>query len=282
VKEYKRIVNTISKELGHIDITKLSQKDIAGYLEQLSTAEVFNKHRSLLTLIFRQAISDGLIENNIPERVLKRGTEPTKRSRLTLEQYTAIYAVADPAIQNAMELSLNTIQRRTDIKNWRFDAAKDDGFIYLIQSKTRKHGKSAYLRIPVSLPVVHSERSAKTLSDIIKSCRDDFVCPFIIHRPPKRRGIEMAAEKDHLMQLTGDEISKGFAKARDKAGIKVEDGLTLPTFHELLSLGEYLRSQQGWTLKEIQSLRGHTSDKMTKHYLDGHDWTTVETPKCAH
>jgi len=54
-----------------------------------------------------------------------------------------------------------------------------------------------------------------------------------------------------------DGNTKGFAKARDKAGIKVEDGLTLPTFHELLSLGEYLRSQQGWTLKGIQSLRGY-------------------------
>jgi len=80
------------------------------------------------------------------------------------------------------------------------------------------------------------------------------------------------------MQLTGDKISKGFAEARKRAGVAIESDHP-PSFHELLSLGEFLRKQQGWSLKEIQTLRGHTSEKMTQHYLDGHDWTTVQIPK---
>lgn len=52
------------------------------------------------------------------------------------------------------------------------------------------------------------------------------------------------------MQLTGDDLSKGFAKARDLAGIG-KDSEHPPTFHELLSLGELLRKEQGWSIKQI-------------------------------
>lgn len=283
--EYQRIIRCISKELGHRNIKDLGLVDISDYLKQQSTTESFNKHRSQLIFIFKQAISEGLIEQNYPEKTLKKGSERIKRTRLTMEQYTEIYNSASPAIQNAMELSLNTIQRRTDIKNWRFDYDKNnDGHIYLIQSKTRKHGVAAYLRIPLGLPVVHSERGAKTLLDIIRSCRDNLVCPYVIHQKPKRRPTSVAKEKSHLMLLSGDQISDGFADARDRAGFGPDSGLynsdeTPPTFHELISLGEYLRQQQGWSLKKIQLLRGHTSDKLTKHYLDGHDWTTVSFPQ---
>jgi hypothetical protein len=104
------------------------------------------------------------------------------------------------------------------------------------QSKPRKHGKSAYLRISLYLPITHSQRGAKTLSDIINSCRDNYRCPFVIHRHPERRGEKMAAEKQHIIQLTGDDISKGFAHARNLSGICKEDE-NPPPFHELLSLG---------------------------------------------
>ena len=272
IYEQKRVIGHIITELGHLDIAKVTQRDIAEYLAGQSTAETYNKHRSLLVLIFKQAISEGLVTANLPERVLKRDIGQTLRNRLSIEQYKAIYKHATPAIQHAMELSLNALQRREDVKSWRFDCEKD-GFFYIIQSKTRKHGKAAYLRIPTNLPVTHSEAKYKTLSDIVKACRDSNVCPFVIHQQPKRR--RESKEKEHSMQLSGKEITNGFNKARELAGIKMDNP---PTFHELLGLGEYLREQQGWSLKQIQILRGHTSEKMTLKYLEGHHWNTVEIP----
>ncbi|PCJ32163.1 MAG: hypothetical protein COA90_04105 [Gammaproteobacteria bacterium] len=273
IHEQGRVIGHIITELGHLDITKVTQKDIAEYLAMQSTAETYNKHRSLLITIFKQAISEGIIEANLPERILKRDLGQTLRSRLSLEQYKLIYQYASPVIQNAMELSLNALQRRADIQSWRFDCEKDD-FFYIIQSKTRKHGKAAYLRIPVDLPVTHSEAKHKTLGDIVKACRDSNVCPFVIHQQPKKR--RPSKEKEHSMQLSGKEISNGFTQARKKAGI---EGDHPPTFHELLGLGEYLREQQGWSIKQLQTLRGHTSEKMTLKYLEGHSWTTVEMVK---
>jgi len=275
MKEAMRRCNVFIRELGHISFSAITQQDISNYLKSCSSAEVFNSHKSLLTQIFAQAISDGRQIQNFPELILRADTEHTKRSRLSLNEYKAIYEHASLAIKNAMEFSLNTIQRRTDIKNWRFDYDRGDGFIYLIQSKTRKHGKAAYLRIPVDLPIAYSQSGEKTLSDLISKYRDKQVCPYIIHQMPCRRGMPMASEKDHVMQLTGDQLSKGFATARDLAGVG-EGSKYPPTFHELLSLGEYLRKKQGWTIKQIQILRGHTSEKTTQKYLDGQEWTTVE------
>ena len=275
LKEAIRRCNVFIRELGHISFSIMTQKDIADYLKSCSSAEVFNSHKTLLTQIFKQAISDGRQIQNYPELILRVDTEHTKRDRLSLDEYKAVYKYASPTIRNAMELSLNSIQRRTDIRKWRFDYDRGDGYIYLIQSKTRKHGKAAYLRIPIDLPVSYSGSGAKTLAELISNYRDEQVCPYVIHQIPKRRGMKMAAEKDHTMQLTGDDLSKGFAKARDLAGIG-KDSEHPPTFHELLSLGEFLRKEQGWSIKQIQLLRGHTSEKMTQKYLDGQEWTTVE------
>lgn len=272
ISEHTRLITHFINELGHIEITAITQRDIADYLNMQSTAETYNKHRALLCNIFKYAVSDGLVNENIPSRIVKRDSEQTKRQRLTVEQYAAIYASARPAIQNAMELSLNTIQRRSDIQKMRFDDEKD-GYLYIIQSKTRKHGKSAYLRIPVDLPVIHSETGARTLKDLINNCRDIVACPFVIHERRKRR--VRSVEKEHFLQLSPKQISDGFAEARDKTGLfsNIENP---PTFHELISLGQHLREQNGWQIAQIQLMRGHTSDKMTRHYLSGHEWTTID------
>jgi len=270
---YTQYIKNITVELGHIDITELNQSQIADFLNAQSSAETHNKYRAMFIMLYKQIVSDGIVSDNIAEKILKKDKDKVLRERLKLSQYSAIYAQATPAIQNAMELSLNALQRRTDIQAWRFDAKKEDGFYYIVQSKTRKHGKAAYLRIPADLPVVHSESNAKTLGDIISHCRDNLACPYVIHEKRKRR--MKSQEKDHMMQLSVKQISDGFAKARTASGLFDEVDHP-PTFHELLSLGEHLRKEQGWTIKQIQTLRGHTSEKMTRHYLEGQEWTTVE------
>ena len=270
---YRQYIKNIIDEMGHIDITELNQRQLADFLNDQSSAETHNKYRAMFIMIYKQIVSDGIVSENIAEKILKKDKDKVLRERLKLSEYSAIYAQASTAIQNAMELSLNALQRRADIQAWRFDAKKEDGFYYIVQSKTRKHGKAAYLRIPADLPVVHSESGAKTLGDIITHCRDAIACPYVIHEKRQRR--MKSQEKDHMLQLSVKQISDGFAKARTATGLFDEVDHP-PTFHELLSLSEFLRKEQGWTIKQIQTLRGHTSEKMTRHYLEGQEWTTVE------
>src|SRR3569623_3039492 len=124
----------------------ITQGELAAYLNALSSADVYNKYRSLLVVIYRHAVSEQAVMENLPEKIIKRDAEAKSRGRLTLAAYKAIFATAPFAIPSAMELSLNSLQRRTDIQAWRFDQ-QQDGHANVIQSKPRKHGNSAYLAL---------------------------------------------------------------------------------------------------------------------------------------
>lgn len=276
LREYKRVIKVLIAELGHHSLDTITQSDIAQYLSSRSTSEVYNKHRTMLIMVFRQAVSDQKVMHNLAERVIKRDADETKRAPLTLEMYQQIYQHARPAIRNAMELSLNILQRRGDIQRLRFDS-KSDGHYRIIISKTKKHGKDAYIEIPADLPVAFSAAGAKKLEDLVKNCRDEYVCPFMVHEPPQRR--KESKEKEHSMQLSPGQISKGFAEAREAAGINMDNP---PTFHELLALGQALREQQGWDLKDIKKLRGHRKESTTKRYQERQiQWVRIEVPKAA-
>lgn len=279
--EYQRIIKTLIGEIGHHSFATIRQSDIAEYLNDRSTAEVYNKHRSLLVMIFRQAISDEKININLAERVIKRDADSIKRAPLTLEHYKAIYAHASQPIRNAMEISLNALQRRTDVQRWRFDSKVTDeagrAHYRVIISKTKKHGKQSYLEIPANLPVAYSAAGAKTLEDVVRNCRDDLASPHLVHQQPQRR--KASKEKEHSMQLSPGEISKGFAAARDAAGI-TDQFKYPPTYHEILALGQSIRElQQGWSTEDCKKLRGHSKITTTQRYRDRQiDWTRFEVP----
>jgi len=277
LSEYLRIVRVLANSLLAPKVMKtITQKEFAEYLEQQSTAETYNKHRARLIDIFKHAVSEGRVPENIPAKILPRDKEQIVRQRLSLKAYQAIFPHASTAIQSAMELALNALQRRADIRKWRFDDSKGE-HVYIAQQKTSKRTKKAFIRVPLSLPLAHSERGCKTLEELIASCRDNVACPYLVHALPKRTA--KSKEKAHHSQLSRKQISDGFAKARDASGVYVHlSREEQPTFHEIISLGQYLREKSGWTLEDIQQLRGHTTARMTRHYLEGHEWCTVQIP----
>lgn len=145
VKEHHRLLRHFDEEWGHKTFRSISQADLANYLNRQSTSEVFNKHRALLSTIWKHAVSEGLVSENLPARILPRDKEVVKRRRLTLQGYTVIYSYASHPIKNAMDLAIRTLQRRRDIQKMRFDDY-EGGFLYVIQSKTEKHGDAAHLK----------------------------------------------------------------------------------------------------------------------------------------
>jgi len=277
LRETTRIFHRIEEALGAgRPLQQITQAQLAAYLNQIRSVEARIQHRVRLVQLYRAAISDGILQVNLAENILPPDRGKRLRERLDLEGYSAIFQHAAPAIQNAMELSLNTLQRRADIQKWQFKDQRD-GHAYIIQSKTRKHGPSAWLRIPLTLPLVHSERGDRTLADLINRCRDDIPCPYLIHQRPRR--VKKSAEKAHPFQLSRKQISDGFAAAREASGRFAHlEPAQRPTFHEIIALGELLRQKEGWSVREIQTLRGHTNARMTEHYLEGHEWTTVAIP----
>lgn len=116
------------------------------------------------------------------------------------------------------------------------------------------------------------------LESLLTRARDDVVSPFVVHRlPEKARPQEKRAKsRTHHTQVLPEQLSRAFADARDVAGI---DGDNPPTFHEIRSLGGALLKEAGWTVQRVQALMGHSSESMTKAYLEGHDapWQAVTT-----
>lgn len=296
--EYGRLYRNIKGKLGALVFRAITQSDLADFLDEIgTTAEVYNKYRARLVDLYRHAVSDGVVSENLAVKIVPRDKEMKKRQRITLpgdkpgtaaldgiETYRKIWEKADREIQCAMELSLNALQRREEIHRWRFDWSRDDEdgrHAYIRISKTHKHGIAAYIRVPESLPIVHSEFGASTLGELIQHCRSDGLhSPHLVHRKPKR--MKKAKRREHPFQLTPQQISKGFAAARDATGLYDHlEPKSKPSFHELLALGEHLREKQGWSTEQLQRLRGHTKESTTKIYLEGHEWTTVESPNKA-
>jgi len=297
LKEYDRLYRNIDTALGHRPFTSITQADYSAFLEEAGTThEVYNKYRSRLTDLCKHAVSDGIIPENIPLKIVRKCQEKKKRPPLTLPGdhpskpgldpravYDAIYDQATPAIKNAMELALNFLQRRSEIQRWHRDWSytNTDGkkIIYVIISKTHKHGSDSYIGISEDIPVVHSRKGANTLGELVALCLKGTLCPYLVQQKPKR-GNRKSTEKKHLWQLSPKQISDGFAAARDASGLY--DHLPKgekPTFHKIINLGQLLRREQGWSDQQVSDLRGHSKISTTEIYFEGHNWKLIEAPK---
>ncbi|WP_250467676.1 tyrosine-type recombinase/integrase [Caballeronia sp. GAFFF2] len=220
--------------------------------------------------MFREAETKGLIEGGKnPVSVTRRPDIEVVRSRLTLENFLAIYKQAqkspDPWIARSMELALITAQRREDVSKMQFAEAKD-GFLAVVQTKGRG---SVRLRIPLSLRLGAIKLS---LDDVVKRCRDDAVSAYMLHYTETRGGQRRSA------RVTAEKLTRAFADTRNSTpGLTWEDGRTPASFHEIRSLAARLYTEQ-YDAKFAQALLGHKSAEMTSLYRDvrGAEWTELK------
>jgi len=186
-----------------------------------------------------------------------RITQKTKRERLTYPAYLVVHGVAPPWLQNAMDLGLQTLQRREDLVLLRWSDIEGDR-IRIEQGKTGRR-----LGIEVG----------PELREILQRCRDRVASPYVLHRlPEKARPIGMrASSRQHHTQILPEQLTRAFADAFERSGLAVKHEQTRPTFHEIRSLGMALYREQGWSEERIQTLAGHADVSMTRHYLEGHE-----------
>ncbi len=251
-----------TSSICNLCLDDITVRGIADFLNQFPPTQA-NRYRSLLNLIFRYALSEGLVSTNPVKATLNRKLIKS-RQRLSIQAFNDIYSFADPWLKNAMDIGLLTLQRREDILKMKFSDIKE-GFLYVVQHKTAKHGKAAFLKIKIG----------KRLNSVIERCRDDIVSPFLVHRLPDRL-IKRSVE--HHTQVMPDYLSKAFTKARDSTNLFDDvDPKVKPTFHEIRSLGITLYEDAGI---DAQTLAGHANRLMTDKYKQGHDIVWTETEAC--
>lgn len=266
----QRHLARIEAELGDLEI-KRGQEDAAAITERCSTwlreiaktgkRNTATKLKVTLADMFDEMAAAGWIAVN-PIRVVRLAPVRVRRARLSLEQFKAIYEAAgamEPWVRRSMELGLVSLQRREDISDMGF-RDEEDGRLRVVQGKTR-----ARLRIPLSIRL---QALGWSLEEILGRCRDDVLSRFLVHHTT-HQGRAKPGDKVHRQTITTN-----FRLARDAAGITHEEGKTLPTFHELRSLGARLYKAQGY---DPQELLGHRDPETTLTYTDsrGSEWIDV-------
>lgn len=267
---YQVQLNRLWKVWGNKELDSITLKMVNEYLDSLTPSNS-KSVRSLLCNIFDVAVSKGLCPDN-PARITLSRYVPKQRKRHTVEGLRIIRSHSPLWLQNAIDLSLLTTQRRSDIVKIRWTDIHD-GYIHIAQQKTTDDPMddfevldgSGYIRIKID----------DELQQVLDRCKSDNVpSPFVIHYVPKRK--VKNAKKEHWTQILPLYLSEEFLRIvkLSNAYPKLE-GRQIPTFHEIRVLAIFLHKKAG---RSAQALAGYSSVKMTEHYESGDEiiWNDVD------
>ena len=264
-KNYNSLISRMCRAFGNKAISDITLKEITQYFESISIASA-SISRSVLCSIFDVAVAKGLCKENTARLTLAIDV-PRQRKRHTVVGLAKIREVAEPWLQNAIDLAFLTTQRRVDICHMKWSDIKD-GYLYVAQQKTTKESDDAfdvgqgagYVRIKIN----------EELQAVLDRCKSDLGSKYIIHNKDNR----IAARRKTMIQP--NTLSKAFTDAviKSKAYPKLK-GREIPTFHEIRALAIFLHKKEGLSAQE---LAGHSSKNMTQKYESGHDivWNDAE------
>lgn len=261
-------LKAIGEAIGSMVLDRVTTKDLSDrIIEPLIKA---NKRRSALAIrsmlidMWAVAESKGWTKNR-PADVLTIGTVEIKRSRLSLDQFKAVYAAAidlpDAWIANMLALAIVTAQPRECLCEWEFSDVRD-GFIWNERGKT-----GARIKVPLGLVV---PELGWRLDDVVKRCRDTTLSRNLLHHT---RSKTLSRPGDAIFI---DTLTKGFARARDASGLVWKDK-DPPSLHEVRSLALRLyKDNKGRDF--AQALAGHKQGSTTDIYTDvrGSEWIEVK------
>lgn len=254
--EYDRMIDTAVESWGDKETARITRRQAADFLRDFP-ARTANAYRAVLRQLFAYAVAEGIRDDNPLEGTLKR-SEIVQRQRLALDDFNEIRNAAPNWFRNAMDLALQSLQRREDLVWMRFDDEREPDWLFVDQRKVEGHG-TGHIRVHIG----------PELRKVISGCRDNIACPFIIHRKPIRTRREYIDAKAHPFQVAEEMLTREFKKLRDQVGVgKKLAPPQRPTFHEIRALGADLYRKAGHPEEAIQRLLGHSSAEMTQTYLD--------------
>lgn len=269
IKSNEWKLRAIEAAVGGLVIERVTTKDLSDRLIEPRIAA--GKKRSavsilsMLTDMWNVAIRKGWTGRN-PADALSVGNVEVLRGRLSLEQFRAIYAAAiglgDNWIANMLKLAIVSAQPRECLCEWEFSDSHD-GFVWNERGKT---GAKIKLPLTLAVPVL-----GWTLDEAVKQCRDDTLSRYMLHHNRPR------AYSKPGDQIFIDTLTKGFARARDAAGIASEKGKKPPSLHEVRSLSLRLY-RDAYGTDFAQNLAGHKEASTTNIYTDvrGSEWIEVK------
>ena len=212
----------------------------------------------LLRDIFREAYAQDWNNRN-PAEPIKCPKVYVKRSRMVLSEFKKIVDAADKNpryhyIRDAMLTGIVTAQRRADISTMKKKNVKRN-YLQIEQQKT-----GAKIALPVKL-------KCKKIGISIQDVIDKSPTQYIVTKNGKR--------------VSPKQITRGFARIRDKTFARGHWSGTPTTYHEIRSLAERLYREQNI---DTMTLLGHKSQQMTDKYNDnrGREYKKLKVSKSTY
>jgi len=217
---------------GDVPIEAITPVHVREYMDiRGETAKVrANREKALLSHVYNKAREWGYTSAPNPCAGVKGFRENGRDIYVTDEDFRAVYSVAHPTLQDAMDIAYLTGQRPADVLKVKLADIRND-HLHIVQNKTRKH-----LRIAI-------EGELKVVIERIAA------------RPRKMASASLLQNEDGT-PVSPFELRSRFDKARRLAGVTFQ-------FRDIRAKAA---SDTG-DLAHSQKLLGHQSRNMTEHYV---------------
>ncbi|MGY8872165.1 MAG: tyrosine-type recombinase/integrase [Pseudomonadales bacterium] len=263
--------NVITTPIAHIN-----RKEIQDWWDTLTNHQQKQRHAELRKffnylmgreLLPKLEYNPFTLSDDRP-RLYTKSKPPRKSQRLTREGFWKIYASADKlgytGLQIAMGVSLLTFMREGDICSLRISEHIEDNLLQKVIGKSESQkGSAKASRLKWDL------QNYNLLKQLIKKGRELSLinrrCPFLISHWPKQK--RLGNSKEHMAQITTRRLIAMFDHARRDAGFT---GDNPPVFHGIRSLADKIALDAGYDIKAVQHAMSHSSEEMTKLYLQDH------------
>ncbi|MBR1921818.1 MAG: site-specific integrase [Kiritimatiellae bacterium] len=248
-------------ELHHGEIAHLAEvteEAVAEYLAQFRcrhAATTYNNHVCALREMFRVLAERAGMSNDPWANVCLRADDSVSRRELTLDELGRLYAAASkegPQWKLLVVTGIYTGLRLGDCCRLKWENVDlDRQVIQVVPEKTKRHRHGR----PVTIPVHPALKDI--LSQVPQSAREEFVNPTIARAYMDRNW----------------EVDEGLRRIFKAANITMSVRLegrsrksVVASFHSLRHTFVSLSANAGVPLPVVQSIVGHCSTAMTRHY----------------
>jgi len=235
------------------DVTKEIAQEYASTLNhgQL-TANTYNKHLNVLTMVFRVLSDKAKLTINPWDGIQRKRLAPQSRRELTVHELKKVCQGASGEFRILFALGVYTGLRQGDCATLRWaetDLARN--LIRRIPNKTARRSQK-----PVIVPIHPVLRDL--LTAIPAEGRGEYVLPETANTYLNHRRLLVKAIQDHFMS-SGIKVHKANVTGRKQPVVEVG-------FHSLRHTFVSLCRDSNAPLAVVESIVGHSNPAMTRHY----------------
>jgi integrase len=233
-------------------------KDIAEtYASQMNhgrlSASTYNKHLNLLTLVFRVLKHKAKLTHNPWEEIQRKRIVSQSRRELTIDELKKVCLAATGELRTLLALGLYSGLRLGDCATLRWgEVDLPRGMIRRIPNKTARRNPK-----PVIVPIHPVLRDVLSLTPAAE--RGDYVLPEIAALYNRRTDLVTDLVQQHFK-------SCGLKPHKPGTGTEGKRAVVEVGFHSLRHSFVSLCRESNAPLAVVQSIVGHSSPAMTRHY----------------